>query len=183
MAPSISGTVELHLPAGHDPGPGGTQTFANAAAVTIPDQRQRDAVSLVDQRLRPDGHGQKVTASLTGFGHAFTDDVDVLLVGPGGKKMLLLSDAGGGGNVTGLNLTFDDAAASALPDGSSLTSGTWKPSVYEAGTDGFAPPRPGEPYGTALSAFNGTDPNGTWSLFVRDDFSASGRAPSPADGA
>jgi len=51
-----------------------------------------------------------------------------------------------------------------------MSSGTWKPSVYEPGTDGFTSPAPAEPYAAALSAFNGTDPNGTWSLYVRDDF-------------
>src|SRR4029453_7148122 len=63
-----------------------------------------------------------------------------------------------------------DGAARSLPDASSLASGTWKPSAYEPSTDGFAPPAPAAPYGAALSVFNGTDPNGTWSLFVRDDF-------------
>ena len=151
-------------------GPGGTQTFTNAAAVTIPTAGSATPYPSSINVSGLTGPVVKVTASLNGFSHAFTDDVDVLLVGPDGKKMLLLSDAGGGGNVTGLNLTFDDAAASALPDGPLLTSGTWKPSVYEAGSDAFAPPAPAEPYGTTLSAFNGTDPNGTWSLFVRDDF-------------
>src|SRR4029453_17769947 len=64
-----------------------------------------------------------------------------------------------------------DGAARSLPDASSLASGTWKPSAYEPSTDAFAPPAPAAPYGAVLSVFNGTDPNGTWSLFVRDDFS------------
>ena len=152
-------------------GAGGTQTFTNAAAVAIPTSGNATPYPSSIAVSGLGGTVMKVTATLTGFAHGFPDDVDVLLVGPGGERMLILSDAGGGGAVSGLNLTFDDAAASSLPDGSSLASGTWKASAYEPSTDAFAPPAPAAPYGAALSVFNGTDPNGTWSLFVRDDFS------------
>jgi len=165
------GSASFTFTLGTSGGAGGTQTFTNAAAVAIPTSGNATPYPSAISVSGLTGTVVKITASLNGFSHAFTDDVDVLLVGPGGQKMLLLSDAGGGGNVTGLNLTFDDAAASALPDGSLLTSGTWRPSAYEPATDGFVPPAPAAPYGTALSVFNGTDPNGTWSLFVRDDFS------------
>ncbi|HEY8148076.1 MAG TPA: S8 family serine peptidase, partial [Vicinamibacteria bacterium] len=167
------GTVSFDFPLG-TMGPGGTRTFTNAAAVTIPDSGNATPYPSSISVSGLTGTVTKVTATLNGFGHSFPDDVDVLLVAPGGEKTLLLSDAGGGGAVSGLTLTFDDAAASSLPNGSSLTSGTWKPSAYEPDTDGFASPAPSGPYVAALSAFDGTNPNGTWSLYVRDDFSPSG---------
>ena len=57
----------------------------------------------------------KVTATLTNFSHTWPDDVDILLVGPAGQKLVLMSDAGGtnANAVTNLTFTFDDAAASA----------------------------------------------------------------------
>ena len=30
-------------------------------------------------------------------------------------------------------------------------------------------PAPSDPYGTQLSDFNGSDPEGTWKLYVKDD--------------
>jgi hypothetical protein len=167
------GTVAFAFPLG-TMGPGGTISFANPAAVTIPTSGNGSPYPSSIDASGLTGTVTKVTATLGGFGHSFPDDVDVLLVGPGGQTTLLLSDAGGGGVVSGLTLTFDDAAASSLPNGSSLTSGTWKPSAYEPDTDGFTSPAPPGPYVADLSVFNGTDPNGTWSLYVRDDFSPSG---------
>ncbi len=166
---SSLGTVTFTFPLGTT-GPGGTGTFSNTAAISIPESGNATPYPSSIAVSGLTGTVTKVTATLNGFGHAYPDDVDVLLVGPAGQKMLLLSDAGSGGAVTGLNLTFDDAAPSALPDGTFLASGTWKPSVYETGSDDFTGPAPGPPYGTTLSDFNDRDPNGTWSLYVRDDF-------------
>jgi subtilisin-like proprotein convertase family protein len=106
--------------------------------------------------------------SLTGISHTYPDDLDVLLVGPAGQKVLLMSDAGGGTDINNATLTFDDAAASTLPDASAIVSGTYKPTDFGTG-DIFPSPAPGGPYGTTLSAFNGLNPNGTWSLYVLDD--------------
>jgi hypothetical protein len=46
--------------------------------------------------------------------------------------------------------------------------GVYKPSDFKI-YDGFFLPAPLEPYGHSLSIFNGTNPNGTWSLYAQDD--------------
>jgi uncharacterized repeat protein (TIGR01451 family) len=51
-----------------------------------------------------------------------------------------------------------------------LASGTFKPTNYGTG-DTFSPPAPSVIYGSTLSAFSGTNPNGNWSLYVQDDSS------------
>jgi len=109
-----------------------------------------------------------VTVSLNNLNHTFPDDVDVLLVGPGGQRVLLMSDTGGGFDVTNVTLTFDDAAANNLPNNAQIVSGTYQPTNFGGG-DTFPAPAPAGPYGAALSAFNGINPNGTWSLYVVDD--------------
>ncbi len=101
------------------------------------------------------------------------DETDILLVGPSGQKMLLMSDAGGG--TFGGTLVFDDAATSRLPNGSAITPGTYKPTNYDPPDNDdsftFQPPpyQLSAPAGTATlaSVFNGANPNGVWSLYVR----------------
>ena len=112
------------------------------------------------------GTVSKVTATITGFSHTFPSDVDILLVGPGGQKVLLLSDAGGSTDAVNANLTFDDAGPLV---GATIVSGTFRPTNVTATGDVFPAPAPAAPYGSALSAFNGLSPNGTWSLYVVDD--------------
>lgn len=123
------------------------------------------------------GSVSDVNVTLTGLSHTFPDDISVLLVGPEGQKTILMTDVGGteANPASGVNLTFDDAASGALPDQGPLSSGTYQPT---RGTDhtrncqvpsSFPAPAPEGPYGTSLSVFNGTNPNGTWQLYIIDD--------------
>ncbi|TXT51486.1 MAG: hypothetical protein FD140_1524 [Limisphaerales bacterium] len=110
----------------------------------------------------------KVTVRLHGFSHSWPADVDILLVGPGGQKVVLMSDAGSGNSVNNLTLTFDDAASSTLPELTTILEGTFRPTDY-APADSFPAPAPAGPYSTSLSVFNGSNPTGTWTLYIVDD--------------
>ncbi len=111
----------------------------------------------------------RATVTLTNFSHTAPDDVDIMLAAPNGRRIVLMSDVGGTTEVGGLNLTFDDLAASNLPDSAIFTSGTYKPTDFEAG-DNFPSPAPqGALSGTTLGAFYGSAPNGTWRLYAVDD--------------
>jgi hypothetical protein len=107
----------------------------------------------------------KVTARLNGLSHTFPGDVDILLVGPAGQRMILMSDIGGGTDAVNAVLTFDDAAP---PMGATVVTGTFSPANSGTG-DLFPAPAPAAPFGATLSVFNGTNPNGAWRLFVVDD--------------
>jgi subtilisin-like proprotein convertase family protein len=107
-----------------------------------------------------------VTVTLLGFGHTFPKDVDVLLVSPSGDKVMLMSDAGAGDFVSGLNLTFKATASSPIPRGR-LSSGTYFPADWDATSD-LPSPAPAGPYSTKLRDFAGTAANGLWSLYVND---------------
>ena len=113
----------------------------------------------------------EVSVALNGVSHAVPIDLDVLLVAPGGSNLLLLSDAGGTAPVSGVNLVFDDDAANFVAS-SAMTSGTFRPTdIGSAGSDSFPAPAPSPSSATALSTFDGTAPNGVWSLYVNDDAS------------
>jgi subtilisin-like proprotein convertase family protein len=104
--------------------------------------------------------------------HDFPDDIDVLLVGPGGRQALIMSDAGGGTAVAAVNLTLDDEAAAPLADDAPLTSGVFQPSDYVGAVDddNFELPAPPATGTSILSVFDATSAAGTWRLYVRDDF-------------
>lgn len=116
----------------------------------------------------------RVEARINGISHNNPDDIDVLLLGPSGERVRLMSDAGGAENLVNVNLRFADAAASELPNGDQITAGTYKPTNYGLGDDNFPSPAPGTPYENALSVFNGDRAEGNWRLFVSDDESPTG---------
>jgi subtilisin-like proprotein convertase family protein len=119
-----------------------------------------------------------VNVTLDNISHLYPDDVDVLLVGPTGADVILMSDVGAGLDLTSDDLAFTDGAG-ALPDSAQISSGTYSPTQGVnadvsscCGYQGAAPTGP--PFGSSLSVFNGTNPNGTWSLYVYDDTSPDG---------
>ena len=121
-------------------------------------------------------------------GEAWPEDFDLLLVGPTGANVVLVSDVGGDDEVSrpapNLALTFDDSAPRSLPADAQLASGTFKPTdddddrAYDidssdkdggAGRDLFPAPAPVTGPSGNLAVFNGTNPNGNWQLYASDD--------------
>lgn len=140
--------------------------FSNTAAISIPDSGIAAPYPSTINVTGVTGLVGKVTATLSNFNHTFPQDVDVLLVAPGGQKSILMASAGAA-FASGVNLTFDDGASSAIPANGSLSSGSYRPASY--GDGGSLPPSaPSSPYQAVLSVFNGLSPNGQWSLYVAD---------------
>ena len=101
--------------------------------------------------------------------HLAPKDVDILLVGPDGQQATVMSDAGGDAVIAdNTQIVLDDEAADPLPGDGQITTGTYRPANYE-GTDSFSAPAPQATGASALSVFDGSDPQGTWSLYVFDD--------------
>ena len=114
------------------------------------------------------GRVKKVRVKLENISHTFPNDIDVLLVGPGGETAVIMSDVGGGQDISGVTLTLDDAAANSLPLLGPIVSGTFKPTNDGSG-DTFPSPAPVPTGLSALSVFNGTQLGGAWHLYVVDD--------------
>lgn len=167
-------------------------TWSNPAMITINDAADCGGMSCDEppasataypstiEVSNEDSNLLKVTATIHQLSHTFPDDIDVLLVGPQGQSVILMSDAGGDPNIIQELLTFDDSAPNLLPDSTEITDGTYRPTNYastpeclgggvQGTTDVFNAPAPAGPYGSMLSVFNGTNPNGIWSLYIVDD--------------
>ena len=122
-----------------------------------------------------------VDVELTNLTHTWPDDLDLMLVGPEGQRVMLLSDAGGNVGITDTYLLLDDEAGGSAADSSSLISfsNIYRPTDYDAAgaADDFPAPAPdASTTGTLLSGFDGTNPSGTWSLYASDDSSGDGGA-------
>jgi len=116
--------------------------------------------------------------------HVFPDNIDALLVGPGGQKYVVMSDAGGSIPIdpsAPVTLTFADFVGTVLPDSGPLMTGTYEPTNWEQPVSSFPAPAPPAPYvehgsaplppigNTMFGTFGLTNANGVWSLYVRDD--------------
>jgi subtilisin-like proprotein convertase family protein len=150
------------------PAGGGFRSFTNAAAVTIVDETSAVPYPSVIPVSGIAGVITNLSVTLRGLSHSWPDDLDVLLVGPGGQRTVLMSDAGGSFPVAGVTLTFTTSGKQ-LPNSTQITSGAWSPVNWGASGDNFAPPAPGGPYAVSLAAFDGTSPNGSWALYIVDD--------------
>jgi subtilisin-like proprotein convertase family protein len=154
----------------------GSTNFSNSSAISIPtSQNNATPYPSTISVAGLSGTISKVTVTLNALSHSYPADVDILLVGPGGQSVVLMSDAGNSTDASAVNLTFDDSAAAAVSQ-ANLVTGTYKPGNVSdgEGLDNYPSPAPPSGYGSALSVFNGTSPNGTWSLYVVDDFNGDG---------
>ena len=158
-------------------------TFANAAAICTTLGSPAD---LYPSTITVSGGPTQInTVRVTLFNvvHLFPDNMDFLLVGPTGQKFILMADAGGAVPLAtpGVTLTFDDNAGQVLPDSAPLTTGSFEPTSWEPGQASFPAPAPAAPYNqpgstvggtgtqTLFGNFGGTNSNGVWSLYMRDD--------------
>ena len=144
-----------------------SRRWTNSNAVAIPDfgtASPYPSTILVGTQCNPIA---ELRVTLLGLHHDYPDDLDILLVGPDGTAVALMSDAGGS-YVTDADVTFDDHAINVVPDFTQILSGSYKPADYPGEGMDFYDLVPG-PNATELSAFSGSNPEGVWSLYIVDD--------------
>jgi subtilisin-like proprotein convertase family protein len=109
-----------------------------------------------------------VSVTLSGFSHTYVADVNVLLVSPSGRRILLMANTNDGGDAVNDTLTFIPNGSAVLPqENVDVLSGVYDCSVYPPVAD-FPSPAPAQPYGTSLAPLLSTNANGLWSLYVTD---------------
>ena len=167
---------------------GGPTTFSNPSPITIDDPPDDE----------PDCDGSQATAvpygapiavsglttavtdvnvTLANFTHTYPRDLRMLLVGPTGATTLIMHHASGGSDVSDVTFTLDDDAPGPVPD--PIVPGSYQPTQGDdpdedcplvLASTSLPAPAPAAPYGATLDAFDGTNANGTWKLYVVDDY-------------
>ncbi len=124
-------------------------TGANTNSIVIPGVGTANSYPSEIQISGLTGSVTGVSVSLENFSHLSPDDVDILLVAPNGRSVVLISDVGGNTLANDIDLTFTDAALNSLPDNSALSSGVFKPTNFDD-TDTFPSPAPQMNYAANL---------------------------------
>lgn len=159
-------------------GNGGSYTFSNTSTITIPAGAPGSTTGAAGPYPSPitvpgpiGGAITDMDVKLDNVTHTHPDDLDVLVVSPSGKTVLIMSDACGDTDIVNFDWTFDDDANSQMPDTTTCTSFFYRPTNHGDG-ETFPAPAPSGGYGTQMSIFNNDNPNGSWFLYVFDDGSA-----------
>lgn len=146
------------------------QTFTNPANITIPNIGNGTPYPSTIGVVGGPASITSISVRFHNLTHTFSADIDVLLVGPGGQSVVLMSDCGGGTFLSGDTFTFTSIAGAPQATFTPFEGGTYSPTnSTNAGTEAYGPPAPAGPYGADFSAMLGTNANGTWSLYVVDD--------------
>jgi subtilisin-like proprotein convertase family protein len=170
IAAAATVLITLTLPAA--PASAATRTGSSSEGVTIDFGLASPYPSVIDI----DAPGELVTsvsATIT-LTHDYVADVLVLLAAPDGSAVMLMSEAGCGGDANAATLTFTPTATTPLPQDGDVSSGTYRPTqvtnpncVYPAYT--MPSPAP-TTWGTSLADLVGATADGEWQLFVADRF-------------
>jgi subtilisin-like proprotein convertase family protein len=177
-SPLLAGVAALVLFAGA--ATANAATYSNASAISVPGYAQANPYPAQIGVTGLTGAVTDVNVRLNDMTHGMLDDVAVALQAPNGQSMLLMDGAGSSG-VAGVTYTIDDEATAQFSSSGSPATGSYRPAQYYTG-DSFPAPGPGTSYcqpgpaggGTCtLATFDGTNPIGTWKLFVIDTLGTS----------
>jgi subtilisin-like proprotein convertase family protein len=154
--------------------PSSTQsTFCNTDLITIVDGAPSNPYPSKIAVSGLSGAITDISVQVNGLGHDFYGDIDMMLAGPQRQTVMLMSDASDTCPRRGVNINFHDGAGN-LPTSACPTSGaTYQPTNYDYPgwpADYFPGFPPFLTWNTKLSKFIGTDPNGTWGLYIVDDY-------------
>lgn len=134
---------------GSNPGAPATAVITVAGLLT--------SITDVDFRIDGSSCSTAIGSTTVGIDHTFVNDLEIKLTSPGGTTVKLIDNTDGSGN-NFCQVLLDDDAPGAPSIQTAVTAnapftGTWKPA-------------------NPLSAFDGQDPNGNWTLSVQDFFSS-----------
>lgn len=120
--------------------------FRNGDSVPI----GRDDPNQIESQIQVNNLTSNIRDVVVSFDiqHTYTNDLRITLISPQGTGVMLVEREGGSGNNFS-GTTFDDAAVRSIIGADAPFSGSFRPE-------------------SSLSAFDGEDPNGVWTLRVED---------------
>ncbi len=148
------------------------QTFFGTGGLLFPPGAPAQTVGITQSPCQVSGVGvlggcatiESVTIDLD---HTWVGDIGFLLIGPGGQVLELSTGNGGAGDDYS-NTVFTDNTGSFITSGSPPYSGTFRPEGRVTNLNN--PYSNGPPLGTYTFAntYNGTNADGTWTLYLND---------------
>lgn len=164
VAATDAGAVAPPVPPGC--GTGIATQHENTTPVAIP-----TGPAVVTSTIDVAGAGAHLTDVdlFTNITHTFAADLDVTLQSPTGTVVTITTDNGAGNDNVFAGTTFDDQAnpGGQVPYATNPGLTTDNPYANNVAATPLAPEE-------ALAAFNGEDPNGTWTLTISDDLAGDG---------
>ena len=153
----------------------GASLFTNTQPIDVPGCAMNDCTTLgagnpYPSTISVDGLPPvaKIRVTLRGITHTEPDDIDALLVGPTGARVLLMRATCAGSPLNAVSLMFEDGGThTSLPATGPCAPGVYNPTNYD-GSGALSPPAPSQPYGGALGRFARDPSIGVWKLFVED---------------
>ena len=160
-----------------NPPPAGAARFFNSSPIAIPTVGTATPYPSSINVAGRSGTITNMTVTLSKLSHKRVQELNMLLVGPTTNMVIFSHVSNGNRSVTNVTVHLSDDTTYPLPIDYALWSEPLWPTAYApvASFPGAPTPTPG-PYGTNhfSSTFNGTDANGTWSLYVYDDTDPTG---------
>jgi subtilisin-like proprotein convertase family protein len=151
-----------------------TRTLRNPATIDLPmTNRYQSPAVLYPSPITVSGLKgpvRDVNLRLIALSHNNSRNVFVLLVGPNGQTALVMGNNGGPSAINAVTLQLDDEAAAPFSEEATLQTGAYRPSNPTNATIVFPDSGTSAGANAALSVFDGTNPNGTWRLFVVDRY-------------
>ncbi len=148
------------------------QTYSNTAPITIPLSGPATPYPSVINVVGATTNIEYVTVTINGLSHTYPQDLQVLLVAPGGQRVMLFSGVGSDIDISNVSITLAPDAANVPPTATQLLPGTYRPANFLVAN--LPAPAPAGPYSTNLGVFNGLNANGAWTLYVNDRFTGDG---------
>ena len=145
---------------------GTTSNVPDAAVVPVP---TGPAVATSTINVSGAGTNLRDVDVLTNLTHTFAADIDMTVTSPAGTVVTLTTDNGAGNDNVFDGTRWDDRAnpAGQVPYVTNQGLATDHPYVNLTPVPEMAPEEP-------LAAFNGENPNGTWTLTISDDLAGDG---------